>query len=52
MSEHVHESGERSIFKNRWIMIPIILVSVAGAVVTIAGGFLTVFKVVTWIGNN
>jgi hypothetical protein len=51
MSEHI-QSNEPSIFNNRWIMVPVILISVAGAVVTIAGGFRLVYSIVTWIGNN
>ncbi len=48
MSDH----APQTLLTNRWIMVPVILVTVAGAVVSIAGGFLLIYKLVTLIGNS
>jgi hypothetical protein len=36
---------------NRFILVPLLLGTVAGAVVSIATGFVATYHVVTWLGN-
>jgi hypothetical protein len=39
------------ILNNSLIRVPLLFAAAVGAVVAIAGGFVTVYKVVTFIGN-
>lgn len=40
------------LLSNRVLLYPLLLGAVAGAVVTIAGGFYFVYEIVTLIGNH
>jgi hypothetical protein len=41
----------KMIFDHSVLRIPFLLAAAAGAVVAIAGGYVTIYKVVTFIGN-